>query len=89
MDNVRKEFEETALLGCKAVREFLTYQGDNKKYGLKARAGAVAMGSYSRLRATMANEKALALAVRKAVVAGQIGSGVVAELPPAVDDEQA
>lgn len=67
MDNVRKEFEETALMGCKAVREFLTYQGSNKVYSLKARAGAVAMGSYSRLRATMANEVALELASMKAL----------------------
>lgn len=65
MDDVRKEFEETALMGCKAVKAFLTYQGDNKVFALKARAGAVAMGSYSRLRATMANERALDLMTEK------------------------
>jgi hypothetical protein len=72
-DAVKQEFEETALLGCKAVRAFLNYQGDNKVYALKARAGAVAMGSYARLRATMANEQALALATAKQQVKGLLG----------------
>lgn len=67
MDNVRREFEETALLGCKAVREFLAYEGSNKLFALKARAGAVAMGSYSRLRATMANEEQLRLNANKII----------------------
>ena len=66
MDQVRKEFEETALLGCKAVRAFLAYQGNNRDYRDKAKAGAVAMGSYSRLRATIANETALAMMASKA-----------------------
>lgn len=65
MSDVLKEFEQTALMGCKAVREFLTYQGDNKNYLNRAKAGAVAMGSYSRLRATMANEKQIALVERR------------------------
>lgn len=59
--DVLKEFESTALMGCKAVREFLTYQGSNKEYLNRAKAGAVAMGSYSRLRATLANEKQIAI----------------------------
>lgn len=58
---VLEEFEETALAGCKAVREFLTYRGSNKEYLNRAKAGAVAMGSYSRLRATMANEAQIRL----------------------------
>lgn len=61
MSDVLKEFEDTALMGCKAVREFLTYSGENKAYLNRAKAGAVAMGSYSRLRATMANERAIRL----------------------------
>lgn len=65
MDNVRKQFEEVALEGCKAVKAFLAYQGSNKDYFHKAKAGAVAMGSYARLRATMANERALELATIK------------------------
>lgn len=72
-DHVRDEFEETALLGCKAVRQFLTYQGSNKDYGYKARAGAVAMGSYARLRATMANEQALAMALGKQQAKAALG----------------
>ena len=72
-DEVKQEFEETALMGCKAVRAFLTYQGDNKVYALKARAGAVAMGSYARLRATMANETALALTAGRFSAKGLLG----------------
>lgn len=59
--NVIAEFEETAVLGSKAVRAFLTYQGANRDYFNKARVGVGAMGSYARLRATMANEQALRL----------------------------
>lgn len=63
---VLSEFEETALMGARAVRAFLTYQGtQNKDYFAKARVGAVAMSSYGRLRATMANEAALKLAATK------------------------
>lgn len=64
-DKTLQEFEETALMGAKAVRAFLTYQGSNKDYFAKARVGAVAMSSYGRLRATMANEAALRLAADK------------------------
>ena len=65
-DEVLGEFESTALLGAKKVREFLNYQGENKDYLHKAKVGAMTMGSYSRLRATMANERALDLQERKA-----------------------
>lgn len=58
-DKVVKEFEDTALIGAKAVREFLTYQGGNKTYFDKARVGGTAMSAYSRLRATVANEESL------------------------------
>jgi hypothetical protein len=65
MDDVLREFEETALLGCRAVREFLIYSGENKSYQSRAKAGAVAMGSYARLRATLANERQLVILERK------------------------
>lgn len=60
-NDVLNEFEETAMLGAKKVREFLSYQGSNKDYLHKAKAGSMAMGAYSRLRATLANETALRL----------------------------
>lgn len=59
--DVLLEYEETALLGCKAVREFLTYSGEKKEYHNRAKVGAVAMGSYSRLRATMNGEAQIRL----------------------------
>lgn len=63
--SVLTEFEETALLGAKKVREFLNYEGDNKQYMNRAKVGAVAMGSYARLRATLANERQLELIERR------------------------
>jgi len=63
--SVLEEFEETALQGCRAVREFLTYRGGNKEYLNRAKAGAVAMGSYARLRATIANEAQIKLIERR------------------------
>lgn len=47
------------------MREFLTYQGDNKAYLNRAKAGAVAMGSYARLRATIANEAQIKILQRR------------------------
>lgn len=64
-DDIRAEFEEVAVIGCKAVREFLGYRGANREYFDRARVGAVAMSTYARLRATMANEEALRLASKR------------------------
>ena len=64
-DKALGEFEETALIGAKRVREFLNYQGRDKDYWHKAKAGATAMSAYSRLRATIANEESLRLAANK------------------------
>lgn len=64
-DIVRREFEETAVIGCRVVREFLTRRTKDKLSLHRAKAGAVAMASYARLRGTMANEEALRLAAEK------------------------
>lgn len=61
MSAVLDEFEKTAVLGAQRVRAFLNSNGDKKKLFNHARVGAVAMGSYARLRATIANEEALRL----------------------------
>lgn len=79
--SVIEEFEETALLGCKAVREFLTYSGENKAYLNRAKAGAVAMGSYARLRATMANEHQLK------IIQERVASRELPTLPGIADAE--
>ncbi len=83
MDNVLGEFEQTALMGCKAVREFLTYSGDNKAYLNRAKAGAVAMGSYARLRATMANEAQIRLLEGRSY-----GRQAMSLLPTSVPDDE-
>ena len=59
MDEALKAFERTALTATKVMDEFFAYQGDNKKYFNRARMAAVAMGAYSRVRATRANEAGL------------------------------
>ena len=53
--------EDVALQGLKAMRAYLAYQGTNGDYLKKAKIGAAALGAYTRLRATMANERALVL----------------------------
>jgi hypothetical protein len=75
-DDVLEEFKMTALMGCKAVREFLTYQGENKAYLNRAKAGAVAMGSYARLRATLANEQQIAL-IQQRLASGEPPIGLL------------
>lgn len=66
---VLDEFEETALLGACKVREFLmTTDAEGAKESRdKAKVGAMAMGAYARLRATFANEKHLALQLKRTV----------------------
>lgn len=51
--------EDVAREGLKAMKAFLAYQGNNKDYLARAKVGGVAVGSYTRLRATMANERQL------------------------------
>lgn len=74
------EYEETALLGMKHVRAFLNYEGNEPRYLHKAKVGAMAMSSYARLRATRANERALALVDQRQ----QLGSAEPRRLPAAV-----
>jgi hypothetical protein len=75
VSDVLKEFEDTALLGCRAVRAFLEAPATDttrRELHLNAKAGAVAMSSYARLRATLANERQLRLLEERGL-----------ELPPA------
>lgn len=71
------EFEDTARLGMQHVRAFLLHDGEENPMLLqKAKIGAMAMGAYTRLRATRANERALWLATRRGLPVDQRG------LPP-------
>lgn len=74
---LRSEYGEAAVMGCRAVRDFLASNGDDRKLSMLARVGVGAMGSYAKLRGTMANESALRLAAAKAGVPelGPIGDG--------------
>lgn len=56
-EDILIDLEDTARLGLKAIRAFLSYQGGNPDYYQKARVGAVPVSGYTRLRATMANEE--------------------------------
>lgn len=51
-------YEEAALKGLEAIREFLAYQGSNPDYFKRARVGAVPVSSYTKLRGTQANMEA-------------------------------
>lgn len=64
-DRMLSAFEEAALEGLAAIRAFLKYQGTNKDYLHKAKAGSVVAAGYTRLRATMANEESLRQAANK------------------------
>lgn len=64
-DKMLVAYEDGALEGIAAIRSFLKYQGANRDYMHKAKAGAVLAGGYTRLRATLANEASIRLALAK------------------------
>ncbi len=59
--------EEGALEGVKALRAFLTYQGDNPQYEKRAKAGAALVTGYTRAFASETNRAAVELARNRAV----------------------
>lgn len=65
MSDILNEYETAAREGLSAIREFLSYRGKDRDYHLRAKIGGVVAGSYARLRATLANERALALAEKR------------------------
>ncbi len=69
------EAEDLAMESMKALRAFLTYQGDNVKYYHKAKTAAVGLTNYVRLRATENNRAMVELASKR--------GGVPLQLPPA------
>jgi hypothetical protein len=48
-------------MGAKAIRAYLTYQGENKQYENKARVAAAAISSFARARASESNRMAVEL----------------------------
>lgn len=68
---LEEKLEEVAVAGLDAMKAFLTYQGQNGDYLKKAKVGAVAVGSYTRLRATMANERQLDIIAQR-IAAGPL-----------------
>lgn len=60
-DDFLDECEELALAGMKAMKAFLTYQGENQQFHNKAKIGAVCATNYMRLRATETNRMAVEL----------------------------
>jgi hypothetical protein len=54
-DKTMDVFEETALIGAKAMKQYLTYEGENKKFLDKAKVGAQAVSAYARVRASESN----------------------------------
>lgn len=68
-DNAIDEFEETARLGAKAMRAYLAYLGDDKKYLDKAKVGAAAVSGYARIRASESNRMSVELIASRVAVA--------------------
>lgn len=63
---ILSDFEEAAILGCRAVSDFLRHRGTIQSESLaRARVGATAMSSYAGLRATTAHERALVVIERR------------------------
>jgi hypothetical protein len=67
-DKTMDVFEETALIGAKAMRQYLTYEGENKKFLDKAKVGAQAVSAYARVRASESNRMQVEL------IAERVGS---------------
>jgi hypothetical protein len=54
-DEVLEHLEETALECSKAIRAYLTYQGENRAYEHKARVAATHIGGWAKVRASETN----------------------------------
>ena len=67
-DDFIEESEGLARESMKAMRAFLTYQGDNAKYYHKAKVAAVGLTNYVRLRATENNRMMVELAAKRGTV---------------------
>jgi hypothetical protein len=78
-DEFIDESEDLARISMKAMRAFLTYQGDNQQYYHKAKVAAVGLTNYVRLRATENNRMMVELAAKRSD-AGLFGVEEVKEL---------
>jgi hypothetical protein len=67
--------ETTARESAKAIRAYLTYQGENQQYRDKARVAAAAISSFARARSSETNRLSVEL------IAQRIGANILA-LPP-------
>jgi len=62
-----KESEDLASQSIKAMREFLTYSGDNARYYHRAKVASVGLTNYVRLRATENNRAMVELTAQRQV----------------------
>jgi hypothetical protein len=69
------ELEETAVAGAKAIRAYLSYQGDNPTYRDKAKVSAAAISAYARTRASETNRQAIELMARRQTSPLALASG--------------
>lgn len=59
------QFEELALLGKKAMSEYLTYRGTEPSYLQRAKVGCVAVAAYGRAYAARTNRMSVRLSMGK------------------------
>jgi hypothetical protein len=71
-DEFISESEDLARQSMKAMRAFLTYQGDNPTYYHRAKVAAVGLTNYVRLRATENNRTMVELTAKRQ---GALGDG--------------
>lgn len=64
-DDTLDEMEETARVSARAIRAYLTYQGDNQQFRDKARVAAAAISSFARTRASESNRLSVELLARR------------------------
>ena len=67
-----KALESEAVEQLDAISAYRTYQGNNPDYAKKAKMAIGVIGSYVRLRATMANERSNDLIEKRLVGSGPV-----------------
>lgn len=60
-DETLDEMESTVMEGAKAIRAYLRYEGENRRYEQKARVAATAISAFARTRASESNRMAVEL----------------------------
>ncbi len=64
-DRTLDELEDTAIVAAKAIREFLKYKGNDRRYFDQARVASGAISAFAKTRASESNRMAVELAAER------------------------